>query len=810
MQRGDRIRRGRSLELGDGSARALKSRALRPFAPPSDLRPVSWAPKENGRGTAHAPLSSDMAQRVVRTTEARSDLADFLRANRDLILDEWEQAVRELPWGAEIPQLTLIDFMPPLLTRIAELVERFAAGEKPGPPPEAERHALDRLKEGFDLEDVIVELSLLRDCILRLWQGSAGTRPQERTEQSILNQAVDQAIIASVTRYTAAHNRILRVLDRVSSNILEAESLDELLQQLITAFREEAPAVDTVAIFLRDGDELKLHAATGLDEEAPIGTLVPVSDALSGAAEDSSFERKTSMNLPVIEIDAIKKLGTKALHGVPLIDGGELIGVAQMGSFSVNGFSEQDRILFASMATRATAGIYQHMLRGRAEERARELEESERRARQTLDRLAFLARAGELLGSTLDYRKTLDLLTRHAVPIMADWCAVDIVVEPGRSLGDFVAIAHRDPPKVDLVRSLRRRYPPRPDAPHGVAKVLRTGEPELLANLDSESVHWPAVVGDPSDRERLRALALSSFLCVPLIQDDLVIGALSMANAESGRQFDDDDLELAAELARRASVAIQHARLHEESQRAVKLRDRILAIVSHDLRNPIGTIDLASNVLLGNRAIRQDASAKRQLDVIRRGTGRATRLIDDLLDVSSIQAGKLALHLEPCDLAPLLTEAVRAYEPLADEKCIILRDDFRVNARMVRCDHDRTLQALANFLSNSLKFCDPGDTITVSAEIQGREAVISVADTGPGIPTEEAAHIFDLYWKGRRGQRGSGLGLFIAKGIIESHGGRIWIDSRVGEGTAFFFTLPVMPPQPTPDMLGDGDRSANS
>lgn len=742
---------------------------------------------------ARASFLFDMAQRAVRAPEARSDLAEFLRAERDAILDEWARAVRERPWGAELPQVQLIDFMPPLLDRIADLVESFAAGGEPGPPPEAGRHALDRLKEGFDLEKVIIEFSLLRDCILRLWQGAVGTRPQERAEQRILNQAVDRAIIASVVRYTEARDRVLRVLDRVSSNILEAENLDQLLQQLISAFCEEVPTVDTVAIFLREGDRLTLHAAVGLDEETPIGTSVRLGDELRErlAARRHEGNADTSLDEPLLAREAVQRLGLQALHGVLLIDGGELIGVAQMGSLSVGAFAEQERLLFASMATRATAGIYQHMLRERAELRARKLAESERRARVTLDRLSFLSRAGEVLGSTLDSRQTLERLTELTVPILADWCAVDLA-GPGDALGDFVAIAHRDPDKVQIVRDLRRRFPPRPNAPGGIAAVLRTGEPELVPEVDPEQLSWQSSTGHGIADETLRRLAPSSFLCVPLTQNGSVIGALSMAHAESGRHFDHDDLALAAELARRASIAIEQARLHEESERAVKLRDRILAIVSHDLRNPIGTIDLASNVLLARRAIRHDTTAQRQVEVIRRGTARATRLIDDLLDVSSIQAGKLALHLAPCELETLLTEAVHAHEPLADEKGILMRGDFRVHDRLVCCDHDRTLQVLANFIGNSVKFCEPGDVISVTAAVKGRDAVISVTDTGPGIAAEEAAHIFDLYWKGRRGQRGSGLGLFIAKGIIESHGGRIWVETREGEGSAFFFTLPLI------------------
>jgi signal transduction histidine kinase len=229
-----------------------------------------------------------------------------------------------------------------------------------------------------------------------------------------------------------------------------------------------------------------------------------------------------------------------------------------------------------------------------------------------------------------------------------------------------------------------------------------------------------------------------------------------------------------------------------EMRRAVELRDRILAVVSHDLRNPLGAIDLGAALLLGNQNVCSDPIARRQAETIQRSARRMDRLIADLLDMSSIQAGRFSLQRSACPLEPLLTEAADAHEPPAGEKGISLRRDFRAAAAIVYCDHDRMLQVLSNLLGNAIKFCGTGDAITIAARVLGDDTLVSVLDTGPGISEEDLSQIFELYWQGKaREQRGTGLGLFISKGIVEAHGGKLWVESAPGAGSAFFLTLPL-------------------
>ncbi|HEU4619915.1 MAG TPA: HAMP domain-containing sensor histidine kinase [Gammaproteobacteria bacterium] len=260
------------------------------------------------------------------------------------------------------------------------------------------------------------------------------------------------------------------------------------------------------------------------------------------------------------------------------------------------------------------------------------------------------------------------------------------------------------------------------------------------------------------------------------------------------RAVDAAIVDAAQELTRHASTAKESARLHEESKNAIRLRERILAIVSHDLRNPLAAIDIASTLLLKSPPISEDVALRRQADVIHRNVVKATRLINDLLDMSSIQAGQLSMDFERCELGSLLRESIADQEAVATENGIAFRSELRLEDRYLRCDHGRIWQVLANLVDNSIKFCKKGDEIAIRAEAKDHHALISIADTGPGIPPEHVEHLFDVYWKGRRSGRGRGLGLFIAKGIVEAHGGRLWVESRPGEGSTFWFTLPLEEP----------------
>ena len=233
------------------------------------------------------------------------------------------------------------------------------------------------------------------------------------------------------------------------------------------------------------------------------------------------------------------------------------------------------------------------------------------------------------------------------------------------------------------------------------------------------------------------------------------------------------------------------ARAKEALERALKAREEILAVVSHDLRNPLGAIYLAAATLA------QDASreprSRRQAEAILRSAHRMDHLIGDLLDTASIEGGRLAVEKQPVNLEALVNEAIETHEASARHKDLKIERAADFEGRRAFCDRDRILQVFGNLLGNAIKFCRAGDAITLGGSVEGDEAQISVSDTGPGIAEVELPRVFQPYWSGEHhAKKGTGLGLYIAQGIIQVHGGRMWVESKAGAGTTFTFTLPLV------------------
>ncbi|MFW5876214.1 MAG: ATP-binding protein [Myxococcota bacterium] len=306
---------------------------------------------------------------------------------------------------------------------------------------------------------------------------------------------------------------------------------------------------------------------------------------------------------------------------------------------------------------------------------------------------------------------------------------------------------------------------------------------------------------DPELREELRRReGLRVLYGVPVLVSGELYGVAHVGST-SEHGLSQADVRLFELMMGRASAALverilrdRAERTHLEAARAVELRDQVLAVVSHDLRNPVGTIDLACAALFGNAALRKNREARRHLEVVQRNVGHLGRLIDDLLDMSSIQAGRLFIALRPIELGPILREAVESHQPLAADAGMDLESELALDHERVLCDRDRILQVLGNLLGNAIKFCRPGCRVTLRAEPGIGAVRVAVCDTGPGVLPEDQARVFEPYWRREQGRTGTGLGLFIAKGIVEAHGGTIGIESEPGRGTTFFFTLPIAHP----------------
>lgn len=292
-----------------------------------------------------------------------------------------------------------------------------------------------------------------------------------------------------------------------------------------------------------------------------------------------------------------------------------------------------------------------------------------------------------------------------------------------------------------------------------------------------------------------RELAPSSVIVAPLPARGRTIGSVVFATTRSERRHAEGDAALAEELARRAALAIDNARLYLEAQRAIRARDDVHRIVAHDLRSPLHGIRMVLDLVDPSaHPETEETKAREYLALARQAAGQMDRLIQDMLDVARIEAGSLAIECEPESASALVAEAVAFHRPLAAERSLeIVAGRIPSDLPRVRADRQRILQVYGNLIGNAIKFTPPGGRITLRAEADAGGVRFSVSDTGPGIRAEHLPHLFDRFWQVKRGGGGgAGLGLPIAKGIVEAHGGQIWVESAVGVGTTFHFTLPAV------------------
>ncbi|MBZ4420946.1 GAF domain-containing sensor histidine kinase [Myxococcus sp. RHSTA-1-4] len=406
--------------------------------------------------------------------------------------------------------------------------------------------------------------------------------------------------------------------------------------------------------------------------------------------------------------------------------------------------------------------------------------------------LHFLAEAGPRLASSLDPRTTLANVARLAVPALADGCVVGLLDERGR-LHSKEGVA-ASPEQSRLLDEMLASYPKDAFRPGSLmAGPLRSGQSSLRTEFTAAALE--AMAEDEQHLGLLRRLAPLSSIVVPLHARGRILGAVILWTTESsGRRYGPHDLSLAEALASRAALAIDNARLHEKSEQATRTRDEVLRVVAHDLRTPLNVIGLSAGTLL-RRLPESRATDTKPLESIRKAVRQANRLIQDLLDVARMEAGRLTVERRPLDAASLVREATELHRALAEAKSIQLTADVPEDAPAVFADQNRVLQILSNLLGNALKFTPEGGRISVRAVAEGGLMRFSVRDTGVGIPSAVLPHLFEPFWQAQAGtSEGAGLGLPIAKGLVEAHGGSFWVESSPGLGSTFSFTLPTLPP----------------
>lgn len=335
-----------------------------------------------------------------------------------------------------------------------------------------------------------------------------------------------------------------------------------------------------------------------------------------------------------------------------------------------------------------------------------------------------------------------------------------------------------------------------------VLDAIATGEPVWLTCRAEFAAQYPETAAAAAPRTEY------AIACLPLTVHGRRTGALAFT-FDARRAFDADERGFLVVLARYSAQALERARLFEAERRAraaaeaaALARAEVLAVVSHDLRNPLGVI-MMNAVTLARLQINDPTTAarvKKNAELIRRSAERMTRMIGDLLDLASIEAGQLSIERNACSPAEVATAAVETFLPLAQESQVALVTDIQRDCPAFVCDRDRVIQVLANLLSNAVKVTPAGGTITVQvATGPGDQALFCVRDTGPGIASADMPRLFERFYRSQQARyKGTGLGLTIAKGIVDAHGGRMWIESQEGGGATFWFTIPVSAPPAPP------------
>ena len=409
------------------------------------------------------------------------------------------------------------------------------------------------------------------------------------------------------------------------------------------------------------------------------------------------------------------------------------------------------------------------------------------------DRQRMLAMAGWVLAGSLDEDSTLATIAEMPLPLLGDWSLVQLFTEDG--LVRRVAASHADPTQAAELAALTAidgDHPAEQSRYGSPARVAHEGAPVVVTDVSS---WFDAALPDARANGLARRLGAHSVLVVPLRAGGRGFGAISLVRTSSGSGHSPDEVSVAEQFAASAALALENARLYQEARAAVRERDELLAIVSHDLRNPVNAIVMLTGALLAQSDAGAPVSVEiEQLEAMRAAARQTDGLIQDLQDVSRIATGRLRVDAREVAIEAALHQTVELFAPTAEAADLELTADVPAALPHVLADVPRVQQVLSNLLVNAIKFTPPGGRVHVSASLDdaGAYVRVTVCDTGPGIAPDDVPRLFERYWQAPRLLRaGSGLGLFIAKGIIEAHGGTIEVQTTLGQGAAFTLTLPV-------------------
>jgi signal transduction histidine kinase len=617
--------------------------------------------------------------------------------------------------------------------------------------------------------------------------------------ESVFMSALSAARRKSAAELGAAlqqHRRVERevlLLVEASGALLTSLEPGEVLEKILELASKFVSA-DAYAVWrlARSGETWRLSASRGLSQEYR-DAIIPVSESRGDVPDRAlAIEDVTAPDMLESRREPHAREGIRSLLVVPLrIHGANSGTITFYYRHRYHATESEIQVATAlgnlAAAALGTADVYkeQRFLRAQAED-------AERRS-------SFLAEASTILSSSLDYETTLQSVARLAVPRFADWCVVHLLNEDGQARA--VAVAHVDERKAEGAREYDRHFPPLPEDRHGVTQVLRTGQYEVVNQVTDDLLM--TIARSPKQLHLLRETGMRAYLCVPLRVRDRTPGTLSLLIAESERGFGPQEVDLAEELARRAAVAVDNAMLYRSAERGRQEAERTAELLrqsnedleqfayvsSHDLQEPLRTIASFVQLLERRYKGKLDAESERYAGFVVEGVTRMRRLLDDLLDYSRVSnPGEPMQRTESKQALRVALENLHA--AIAEVQAEVTYDALPE----VKAHPQQLTRLFQNLLGNAIKFRghEP-PRVHVSAEGSGREWTFTVSDNGAGFDPAYSEKVFVIFQRlhGRQ-HGGTGIGLAICKRIVERHGGKIWAESKPGEGSIFRFTLPAV------------------
>lgn len=587
-----------------------------------------------------------------------------------------------------------------------------------------------------------------------------------------------------------AVERQLRLLVEASAALLASPHSSEVLRTIIH-LAEQFVSADAHAVWRRQPDNVwRLCSSSGLSADFIASGFTSGAGAPAILGKPMLFDDVTTSPLLTNRREQLVREGVRSMLAIPLQIHGERSGTVVFYWRSPHQFTDPEVRIASALGNLAasalgTADLYERQLNLRAEAEAAE------------QKAAFLAEAGAVLASSLDYDATLTSVANLAIPVFADWASVDVLGE--RDELRRVAIAHNDPEKIRLAHEFIRRYPPRPEDAAQVA--LRTGKSILVEEISDDLVVKGA--RDPEHLRILRELGLKSVIMAPMVSNARSLGIITFVTAESGRLYSTADLRTAEELARRAATALENARLYNEAKQSQaelqkmneELRhanddlNQFAYSASHDLQEPLRMVSLYTQLLKRRYAGELDSTANEFMEYTVEGAGRMEALLRDILAYTQV-ANAVVQQSAPVDANSVLETAV------ANLRSAIAESGAQIESTglpQIPMRETHLLQLFQNLIGNAIKYRGKQQPIVeVSATEEQDHWLFRVKDNGIGIDSQYTDQIFGLFKRlhSRQDYPGTGVGLAICQKIVERYNGRIWAESTLGQGSTFYFTIP--------------------